>query len=105
MHECVSDLFCVLPNKKQRPLAGFKKFNSINSAHSSFVIYTADSKKVVLQKPYSQNTRTFPLPVLKLVLYFSSIASISETSSVILQLLQKPYDHNMNIVHIYDTVV
>ena len=56
-------------------------------------------------KHYSQNTRTFPLPVLKLVLYFSSIASISGTSSVILQLLQKPYDHNMNIVHIYDTVV
>ncbi len=54
---------------------------------------------------YSQNTRTFPLPVLKLVLYFSNIASVSETSSVILQLLQKPYDHNMNIVHIYDTVV
>ena len=33
---------------------------------------------------YSQNTRTFPLPVLKLVLYFSNIASISETRSVIL---------------------
>ncbi len=52
---------------------------------------------------YSQNTRTFPLPVLKLVLYFNNIASISETSSVILQVLQKPYDHSMNIVHIYDT--
>ena len=54
---------------------------------------------------YSQNTRTFPLPVLKLVMYFSNIASISETSSVILQLLQKPYDHHINIVHIHDTVV
>ena len=50
-------------------------------------------------------SKYFPLPVLKLVLYFNNIASISETSSVILQLLQKPYDHNMNIVHIYDTVV